>query len=176
MRKGMIRRGEGGGAARGGPLGSPVVPCSFLCTDDSLHHTLTRPVTSYQPHPRATLKALPTLPNRPRPYGSLDFLPLSPSEVDAYFPRFIAGAGAGCDIVTGGAQQPSRYQYISRGAHDGERADRAPASSARGEKDAPRGYGFPGAPRAGTHHNPLRRKSSQASASVQQLPHNPTLS
>ncbi len=43
---------------------------------------------------RATIKALPTLPNRPRPYGSLDFLPLSPAEVDAYWGYFRGGGMA----------------------------------------------------------------------------------
>jgi len=40
---------------------------------------------------RATIKALPTFPNRPRPYGSLDFLPLSLAEVDAYWGYFRGG-------------------------------------------------------------------------------------
>src|SRR5947209_10638088 len=71
-----VRRGEGGGEWTGGPLWSPVVPSSCLCTlvdcypilftDDSLCHTFTRSGASYHPHPRVTcppdrvtIKALP---------------------------------------------------------------------------------------------------------------------
>src|SRR6266567_3167837 len=65
---GVSRRGEDGVERKGGPLWSPACLVLLLTSRGTL------------PHPRATIKALPTLPNRPRPYGSLDFLPLSPAE------------------------------------------------------------------------------------------------
>ena len=37
------------------------------------------------PHPRATIKALPSPLHHPRPYGSPGLLPDFPTEVDAYW-------------------------------------------------------------------------------------------
>src|SRR6266851_10379056 len=69
-----VRRGEGGGERLGGPLwdpawgtGNPSSWCRSTTTSS------TRRVT------RATIKALPAPLHRPRPYGSLGLLPLSPA-------------------------------------------------------------------------------------------------
>src|SRR5438477_11731485 len=58
----------------GGPLGSPA-SCS-----PGLHLG----ATGSHPHRRATLKALPSTPHRPRPYGSPGLLPDFPTEGDAF--------------------------------------------------------------------------------------------
>ena len=60
-----IRRGERGWAGRCGPLWSPTScpPGTHLGGRRS------------PPHPRATIKALPTAPHRPRPYGLSGLLP-----------------------------------------------------------------------------------------------------
>ena len=42
---------------------------------------------------RATIKALPTPPNRPRPYGYLGLLPPSLPSVDAYWRAFMVARG-----------------------------------------------------------------------------------
>ena len=43
--------------------------------------------TLEHPHPRATMKAHPSTPRRPRPYGSPGLLPDFPTEVDANWGR-----------------------------------------------------------------------------------------
>src|SRR5437763_16888757 len=60
----ILRRGEGGGAAWGGPLWSPA--CLVLLL--TLRGTL--------PHPRATIKAHSPSPLPARPYGHTGFLSL----------------------------------------------------------------------------------------------------
>ena len=40
------------------------------------------------------MKALPSTPNHPRPYGSPGLLPAFPTEVDAYYRRLIGPASA----------------------------------------------------------------------------------
>src|SRR6266516_2716389 len=47
--------------------------------------------TRSHPQRRATMKALPSTPHRPRPYGSSSLLPDFPTEVDAYEGRSIGG-------------------------------------------------------------------------------------
>ena len=60
-----IRRGERGWAGRGGPSRSPA-----SCSPGTHLGGRRSP-----PHPRATIKALPTAPHRPRPYGLSGLLP-----------------------------------------------------------------------------------------------------
>ena len=43
--------------------------------------------------PRATIKALPSTPHRPRPYGSPGILPDFPTEVDAYWAHSLRPPG-----------------------------------------------------------------------------------
>ena len=43
--------------------------------------------------PRATIKALPSTPHRPRPYGSPGILPDFPTEVDAYWAHSLCPPG-----------------------------------------------------------------------------------
>src|SRR2546421_7621467 len=76
-----IRRGERGWAGRCGPSRSPA-----SCSPGNHLGGRRSP-----PHPRATIKALPTAPHRPRPYGLSGLLPDLPTEGDAYEGRSIGG-------------------------------------------------------------------------------------
>src|SRR5947209_3199585 len=71
-----------------------------------------------RPQPRATIKALPTTPNRPRPYGLPGLLPDFPAEVDVYEGRSIGcgrdkSAPYGCPeyFVNVHNWAPSCYAY-----------------------------------------------------------------
>src|SRR6266480_479993 len=69
----VLRRGEGGEGWMGGPLGSPA-----SCSPGSQLGG-----TRSHPQRRATIKAHPSTPHRPRPYGSPGLLPDFPATESA---------------------------------------------------------------------------------------------